>query len=151
MEAKYEVRMEQHPRYYRVVFTPDTNYGNITPHVVYNRKKAYELFAEIKALVNNTTPGRLVAYEYILNNHPDINIIQPAHHKSAVRNNENTYMIGIGFEGAYLRQSDYVVNLSADEEMYGYHGVRRLMAMLEKSIEEKADLKKMIDEYGAVV
>ncbi len=108
-------------------------------------------FNVTEVIAQKAIPSDKAAYEYILNNHPDINIIQPAHHKSAVRNNENTYMIGIGFEGAYLRQSDYVVTLSADEEMYGYHGVRRLMDMLEKSIEEKADLKKMIDEYGAVV
>lgn len=91
------------------------------------------------------------AYEYICNNHPEITIIQAAHHKNAVRDNKNTYMVAIGLEGAYLRQSDYVVDLSADEGMYGYYGVRRLMAMLEKSIEQKADLKKMIEEYGAVV
>ena len=108
-------------------------------------------FNVTEVIAQKAIPSDKAAYEYILKNHPDINIIQPAHHKSAVRNNENTYMIGIGFEGAYLRQSDYVVTLSADEEMYGYHGVRRLMDMLEKSIEEKADLKKMIDEYGAVV
>ena len=35
--------------------------------------------------------------------------------------------------------------------MYGYYGVKRLMKMLEKAIEEKADLRKMIEEYGAVV
>lgn len=91
------------------------------------------------------------AYEYICKNHPEITIIQPAHHKNAVRDNENTHMVAIGFEGAYLRQSDYVVDLPADEGMYGYFGVKRLMAMLEKSIEQKADLKKMIEEYGAVV
>lgn len=91
------------------------------------------------------------AYEYICKNHPEIKVIQPQHHKNAVRNNEDTNIVAIGFEGAYLRQSDYVVDLSGDEGMYGYYGVRKLMGMLEKSIEEKADLKKMIDEYGAVV
>ncbi|MBP3930717.1 MAG: hypothetical protein J6D47_14300 [Peptostreptococcaceae bacterium] len=96
-------------------------------------------------------PSDKDAYEYILNNHPEVKIIQPAHHKNAVRNNEDTNMIAIGFEGAYLRQSDYVVDLSGDEGMYGYYGVRKLMEMIDKSVDEKADLKKMIDEYGAVV
>lgn len=91
------------------------------------------------------------AYEYICENHPEIKVIQPRHYRSAVRNNENTYMVAIGFEGAYLRQSDYVVDLSGDEGMYGYYGVRRLMHMLQKAVEEKADLRKMIEEYGAVV
>lgn len=91
------------------------------------------------------------AYEYLCENYPEITVTQPGHHRSAVRENQNTHMVSIGFEGAYLRQSDYVVDLSGDEGMYGYHGVRRLMEMLEKSVEEKADLRKMIEEYGAVV
>ena len=91
------------------------------------------------------------AYEYICENYPNVKITQPRHHKSAVRNNEDTNVVTIGFEGAYLRQSDYVVDLSGDEGLYGYYGVRRLMEMLGKAIEEKADLKKMIEEYGAVV
>ncbi len=91
------------------------------------------------------------AYEYICEHHPEIKITQPRHHKNAVRNNVETNMVAIGFEGAYLRQSDYVVDLSGDEGMYGYYGVRRLMEMLEKAVDEKADLRKMIEEYGAVV
>lgn len=91
------------------------------------------------------------AYNYICENHPEVIITQPRHHKSAVRNNKDTNVVAIGFEGAYLRESDYVVDLSGDEGMYGYYGVRRLMDMLEKAIEEKADLRKMIEEYGAVV
>ena len=40
MKANYEMKMEQHERYYRVIFTPDTNYGNIST-IVYSRKEAY--------------------------------------------------------------------------------------------------------------
>ena len=28
MKANYEMKMELHERYYRVIFTPDTNYGS---------------------------------------------------------------------------------------------------------------------------
>ena len=102
-------------------------------------------------IAQDALPVDREAYEYICAHHPEIAIVQPRHHRSAVRHNEDTHMVCIGFEGAYLRQSDYVVDLSGDEGMFGYYGVRRLMEMLEKSIEEKADLKKMIEEYGAEV
>ena len=91
------------------------------------------------------------AYEEFLKTYPDIEIIQPLHHRSAIREKAGEGMVAIGFEGAYLRQCDYVVDLSDDEGMYGYYGLIRLMNMLEQSITEKADLRKMIEEYGAVV
>lgn len=91
------------------------------------------------------------AYETLLEAYPDVKIIQPLHHQAAVREKAGEGMVAIGFEGAYLRQCDYVVDLSDDEGMYGYYGVMKLMEMLEKSVEEKADLRSMIEEYGAVV
>ena len=60
---KYEVEMK--PRYYRVLFTPDTNYGNLS-YKVYTRQEAYKKYHEVKDLVNNSRPGRLTVYEYIL-------------------------------------------------------------------------------------
>ena len=104
-----------------------------------------------EVVVQELLPVDEAAYEYVCKNHPEIKITQPRHHKNAVRNNEDTNCVAIGFEAAYLRQSDYVVDLAADEGMYGYYGVCRLMEMLEKSVEQKADLRKMIEEYGAVV
>lgn len=104
-----------------------------------------------EVIAQQVLPVDREAYEYLCASHPELTVTQPGHHRSAVRSNENTHMVSIGFEGAYLRQSDYVVDLSGDEGMFGYYGVRRLMEMLEKAVEEKADLRKMIEEYGAVV
>lgn len=108
-------------------------------------------FTVKEVLVQEVLPVDREAYQYLCEQHPEVQISQPRHHKSAVRNNKDKNMVAIGFEGAYLRESDYVVDLSGDEGMYGYYGVKRLMKMLEKAIEEKADLRKMIEEYGAVV
>lgn len=91
------------------------------------------------------------AYEALCKEYPQLRITQPQHHRSAILQKGDTRMVGIGFEGAYLRQCDYVADLSGDEGMYGYYGVRRLMRMLERAVEQKADLKYMIEEYGAVV
>jgi hypothetical protein len=60
-----EMKIEQHERYYRVIFIPDTNYGNISAKV-YSRKEAYAKYHEIKNIVYNTRPGKLAAFEYIL-------------------------------------------------------------------------------------
>lgn len=61
----YEMKIEQHERYYRVIFTPDTNYGNIGIKV-YNRDEAYAKYHELKNIVYSTRPGRLKLFEYIL-------------------------------------------------------------------------------------
>lgn len=60
-----EMKIEQHERYYRVIFIPDTNYGNISAKV-YSRKEAYAKYHEIKNIVYNTRPGKLAAFEYTL-------------------------------------------------------------------------------------
>jgi len=108
-------------------------------------------FSVKEVIVQELLPVDKDAYEEICKLHPEIKITQPRHHRSAVRNNPDTNHVAIGFEAAYLRQSDYVVDLAADEGMYGFYGVRRLMQMMEDSIKQKADLRKMIEEYGAVV
>lgn len=65
MKANYEMKIEQHERYYRIIFTPDTHYGNISA-IVYSRKEAYAKYHEIKNIVYDTRPGKLVAFEYLL-------------------------------------------------------------------------------------
>ncbi len=108
-------------------------------------------FNVTEVFVQKLLPADKESFEFLCEKYTEVKISQPRHHKSAVRNNKEKNTIAIGFEGAYLRESDYVVDLSQDEGMYGFYGVRRLMSMLEKSIEKKADLRKMIEEYGAVV
>ena len=65
MSTNYEMKIEKRERYYRIIFTPDINYGNISVKV-FTRKEAYAKYHEIKNIVYHTRPGRLVAYEYLL-------------------------------------------------------------------------------------
>lgn len=108
-------------------------------------------FHVTEIIAQDALEGDKDAYRYILEHYPEVVITQPRHHRSARRENSSGRAVAIGFEGAYLRQSDYVVDLSADEGMYGLQGIKRLMTMLENAVKEKADLRKMIEEYGAVV
>ena len=91
------------------------------------------------------------AYDDLCKKNEELIVRQPQHYTAAIRNERNTKMLAIGYEGAYLRQCDYVVDLSGDEGMYGFYGVIRLMRMLREAILEKADLRRMIEDYGAVV
>ena len=48
-------------------------------------------------------------------------------------------------------QSSFIANVTSEDPLYGYHGVRLLMEMIEESIKEKADIRKLIEEYGGVI
>lgn len=82
---------------------------------------------------------------------PDINIVQSDLPKMYRRTTEEKYCIAIGEEGAYLVQSSFIANVTSEDPLYGYHGVRLLMEMIEESIKEKADIRKLIEEYGGVI
>lgn len=90
-------------------------------------------------------------YEWIVQNHPEIEIVQSMHHNVVLRENQIPESIAIGVDGAYLAGSKYVVDLFDDEGMYGYHGLRCLMEKLEHALEKEIDLENMIHEYGLVV
>lgn len=89
--------------------------------------------------------------EWIEKNHPEVEVMQPKHHKAVLLDKRVPESIAIGVDGAYLAGSDYVVDHFADEGMFGYHGIECLMNKLEHVLEKKADLKEMIHEYGLVV
>ncbi|MGN1023202.1 MAG: nitrogenase component 1 [Lachnospiraceae bacterium] len=57
----------------------------------------------------------------------------------------------IGEEAAYLSGARYAVDLSEDDRMCGYGGIRSLMRMLRESLQAPADLRTMIEEYGGVI
>ncbi len=59
--------------------------------------------------------------------------------------------IAVGFEAAYITGSSHIANVTADQGMYGYNGVEKLMDMLIYAKETEQDLKELIDEYGVVI
>ena len=90
-------------------------------------------------------------FAWLEREHPEVEVMQPKHHKAVLQDKQIPESIAIGVDGAYLAGSGHVADLFADEGMYGYHGVELLMQKLEQAPEEKADLKQMIHEYGLVV
>ncbi len=89
--------------------------------------------------------------EWLINEHPEVEIMQSQHHKAVLQDKRVKDSIAIGVDGAYLAGSDYVVDMFADEGMYGYHGVVCVMNKLEHALDQKIDLRAMIHEYGLVV
>ncbi|RKJ50756.1 hypothetical protein D7Y05_06250 [bacterium 1XD42-54] len=64
---------------------------------------------------------------------------------------EQTDVICIGFEAAYLEQSPYVVTLAADGELWGFEGIRLLAERLRAASEKKRSLEKLIDESVLII
>lgn len=90
-------------------------------------------------------------YKWIVENHPEVEIVQSQYHTAVLREGQIPQSIAIGVDGAYLAGSKYVVDLFDDEGMYGYFAVEALMEKLEHALEKEIDLENMIHEYGLVV
>ena len=52
---------------------------------------------------------------------------------------------------AYISGSEHVVDLFADEGLFGYYGIRRLMELMEEAADTVIDLRVLIEDYGLVV
>ncbi len=108
-------------------------------------------FRVIRVQAQECTKEDQIHMEWIAEHHPEVEFMQPKHHKAVLLDKQIPESIAIGVDGAYLAGSDYVVDHFADEGMFGFHGIFCLMNKLEHVLEQKSDLKKMIHEYGLVV
>ncbi len=89
--------------------------------------------------------------EWIMENTPGTEIVQPEHFSAPSRRRGNRPCLAVGFEGAYLSGATYVINLVNDETLYGYHGIAKLAGMISSALKKPADLKALLDDYGIVV
>jgi len=91
------------------------------------------------------------AIEYLQENHPEVEIIQADHPRMNIREKEEAYALSIGEEAAYLSNSRFVADISADEGLFGFDGITKMMNVIADSMKEKADIRKLIEEYGGIV
>ena len=89
--------------------------------------------------------------DILLNEYPQVEIIQGDHPDSVFRAETETLALAVGEEAAYLSNACYVADISSDEGLFGYQGIRILMDTMRLAIREKADIRKLIDEYGGIV
>jgi len=89
--------------------------------------------------------------DILLNEYPQVEIIQGDHPDSVFRSETETIALAVGEEAAYLSNARYVADISSDEGLLGYQGIRILMDTMRLAMKEKADIRKLIDEYGGIV
>lgn len=90
-------------------------------------------------------------YEWIREHHPQVQIWQPQHHKSVLFEHYGNDCLCIGYNAGYMTGSRYVVSVDGKEGLYGYSGIRSMMAMMMEAADRECDLKAMVEEAGLVV
>ncbi len=89
--------------------------------------------------------------DILLADYPQVEIIQGDHPDSVFRSETESIALAVGEEAAYLSHARYVADISSDEGLFGYQGIRILMDTIRLAMREKADIRKLIDEYGGIV
>ena len=89
--------------------------------------------------------------EKLLTECPQLELMTPQHPKTMLRGENLCETFAIGFEGAYIMQCRYVLNLFSDEGMFGYDGVIRLIQMMQDAYKNPVSLQELLDNYGLVV
>ena len=108
-------------------------------------------FNVVRIFAEEVIPPDCDAYQWVTANMPQLEILQAQHYDIVKYDKKTENSLAIGFNAAYISGSRYVLNLVADEGMFGYYGVKALMRMMESAMDTQADLSAMIEAYGLVV
>ena len=88
---------------------------------------------------------------WLESNHPEVEILQPQHHRVVKFDRRMEEALSIGIDGAYIAGARRVVDLFADGGLFGFHGLRTLMERMCEAAGAETDLARLIDGYGLVV
>lgn len=99
----------------------------------------------------NVLPMDKKNYEWLVEHHPEVEILQPQNPKATVFEKLEGESLAIGYSAAYITGAAHVLDLGGQHGLYGYQGVLDLMQMMRQAVTEKADLKKIIDDAVLVV
>lgn len=108
-------------------------------------------FAVETIVAQTVLPVDQEGFAWICKNAPQVGILQPQHARLIDFNHRNPDALAIGFDAAYIAGTEYIAPVTMDGGMFGYDGVCRLMEELIRASGERRDLKKLIDDYGAVI
>ena len=89
--------------------------------------------------------------DWLEGNRPDVELVQPQHHRAVRFEGRLAEALAIGVDGAYLAGAGHVVDLFADGALFGFHGLRVLMERMRAAAEAETDLERLIESYGLVV
>lgn len=91
------------------------------------------------------------AYEYITENHKEIEVINAIHHDMVKHEHENKDYLCIGFDCSYATNAKRVVDLNQDETLFGFYGIKELMRMMITAYKNQVNLHEIIEEAGLIV
>lgn len=90
-------------------------------------------------------------YNWVVENHPEVKIMQPQHPKATVFEKFAGEALSIGYSAAYITGAPHVLDINGQHGLYGYNGLVELLEMMRTASTEKADLKKILDDAVLVV
>lgn len=108
-------------------------------------------FNVVRIFAEEVIPSDRDAFEWVSTNLPRLEVLQAQHHDIVKLDKKSENSLAVGFNAAYISGSRHVLNLVADEGMFGYYGVKTLMNMMRSAMDRQADLRAMIEDYGLVV
>ena len=108
-------------------------------------------FCVQRIFAQNVIPSDQDAFEWVRANMPRVEIIQPQHSDIVKFDRRLRESLAIGFDAAYISDSRHVIDLFADEGMFGYYGVEKIMLMMEQAIKTESNVRSLIDQHGLVV
>jgi len=106
-------------------------------------------FAVKEVMANECIPLEADARAW-LEDHTNVIWYSPTHH-TAVDRPHYPEVISIGFESGYYNGSQHMVPLVDCETLYGYHGMHRILEMIDLAAADPKDAKQAITDYGLVV
>lgn len=108
-------------------------------------------FAVKRIFAQEVLPSDREAFEWVQENLPQIDIVQPQHYDIVKYDKRFEDSLAIGYNAAYISDSQHIVNVFADEGMFGYYGVTKMMNLMAQAMDTTADLRALIEDYGLVV
>ena len=108
-------------------------------------------FSVRRVVAQKCIPIDRESLDWLEENRPDVELVQPGHHRAVRFEGRLAEALAIGVDGAYLAGARHVVDLFADGALFGFHGLRVLMERMRAAAEAETDLKRLIESYGLVV
>lgn len=102
-------------------------------------------------IAQDVIPSDKESYEWLRSHRPDIQIIQPQHHRSVLFETRIPECLSIGYNSAYITGSSHVVDVDTHDGLFGYRGLCEMMDMMTKAADRTCDLREIIDNAGLVV
>ena len=104
-----------------------------------------------RVFAQEVIPSDREAFEWVLQNMPEAEIVQPQHSDTVKFDKRMEKSLAVGINAAYISGSGHVVDLFADEGMFGYYAVEKLMRLMEEAANTVTDLRALIEGHGLVV